>query len=188
MPLITAAEARTWLKIDPGSEADPIIDLLVASVSTDCATFVAGPLENTPFDRYLTGDGSNILILPAKPVISITTLTIQGGANLVAGWDQDYVLTNSTGLIRLTGGGFPNRPGSVHVVWNAGYASIPSDLKVSIMKAVAFNVMGQDKRRAGVTSYLTGLGDSATLTEREYPEDVLNVWKRYRGRAGMGIG
>ena len=179
MSLITAVEARTWLKIPSGTDVDPIIDLLIESVSADCEAMVGGPVASTAFDRFLTSDGTSVLILPAAPVISITSIAIEGGAALLAGWDKDYVLTNKTGLVRLTGGVFPNRPGAVHVVWIAGYSPVPNDLKVSIMKAVAFNVHGQDKRRQGVTSYTTE-SQSAQYTEKEYPDDVTNVWKRYR--------
>ncbi len=180
MGLITSAEARAWVKIPAGTGDDPIIDSLVASVSADCERFVGSPIEQTDVEAYLTGDDTSVLILPMTPVISVTSLSIMGGSALVNGWDKDYVIVLRTGIIRLTGGVFPSRPGSIHAQWKAGYATVPDDLKVSIMKGVAFNLHAQDKRRQGVSSVSDSMGGQTTYITDEYPKDVTDVWKRYR--------
>lgn len=180
MSLITVAEARTWTAFPAGTEADAILTLLCDSVSADCEKYIAGPVASTALDRYIDGDGSDFLILPVVPVIALTTLTIQGGANLVEGWDKDFTLTKSTGKIRLTAGLFPRYAGAVHAVWSAGYSPVPADIKVSIMKGVAFGYFAQDKRRQGLTTFTSPSGDVQTYTELAYPKDVTSVWERYR--------
>lgn len=180
MSLITSTEARAWLKIPAGSGDDPIIDALVASVSADCERFIGSPIEETAVEAYLTGDGTSVLILPMTPVVSVTSLKIQNGTALVNGWDKDYVIVLRTGIIRLTGGIFPSQPGSIHAQWQAGYTAVPDDIKVSIMKGVAFNLHAQDKRRQGVSSVSDSLGGQTTYITDEYPKDVTDVWKRYR--------
>lgn len=176
--LVTKEEVLEWMGMSAGSDADDILDKLVISVSERCQKYARCTFEPVSNAWDITGDGTNLLILPVRPVISVEKVSVLGGEDLVEGWDKGYVVEGS--IIRLVVLRFSNWPGSNHIEWTSGYMDVPEDIKLSLWKACAFELKAQDKRRQGVTQSSDAMGGTTTYIKEEYPQDVLDVWESYR--------
>lgn len=129
MSVVTVAEVKTHLNITGGSsdtELQTFLDSAEALISRR-----VGPLTSTA-TTYRVDGGTDTLSLPVTPAISLTSVTPVNGTALTL---ADLDLDTATGLVRyLAGGTFT--AARYTVVYNAGRASVPDDLKMAVKELV----------------------------------------------------
>jgi hypothetical protein len=131
------------------------------------------------------GTGSNAQLLRNWPILSISLLTISGNAipkSTVFG-QAGWVIDGDGRFVRLRGGGggssaaaqsfsllgaavFVRDVQNVHVEYNAGFASIPSDLRLAATRTCALRYMG--KRHIDRKSDSLGAPGGGTTTYADY--------------------
>lgn len=153
MSVLTVPEAKKHLNIDVGTYDDEIADVIEAAEAAIAQR--CGPLEPTVVTSRVASLG-NFLALPYYPVISLTSITPQGGTAL----DITGIEADGSGVVFYTSGmGFGTMTHSV--VYTAGRATCPPDLLMAVKELVK-HLWGP--QRGGSKRPGTGGGDSYSNT------------------------
>lgn len=177
--LITLSELKSYLWISDDSE-DAILNIFVDSASSFVKSYLDRNIEKEDYTEYEDGDAQRIIVLDNYPVNSITSFEYNE-------WTIDspdfqeidaskYKLKPETGKIFLTfykTRWFQN----YKIKYNAGYDSIPWDLKLATLKLAAsyYNWKESD----GVDRE-TVAGDSISFETQEINSDVLAILNEYK--------
>ena len=183
MAVMTAAEARVYLRGLSSPGEDSTIDTLIAVASGQLAAWMGYPvesgiasLESKTYTHYL--DGPTIyrreIRVPVFPVSSVTTIHDDpdldyDAASLVAA--SDYTLHGDYGLIVLNNGAnhaWNTARRSIRVVYVAGYSSAPADVKHAVGMQVAH--IFQNRDALGKSSVSKAGGASSPLPLELLPE------------------
>ena len=136
-------------------------------------------LEDT-YSEFYDGERETYVVLKHFPIVSVTTLHIDGGrvfdaSALIA--SDEFVIYKDDGKIELIGvdqfGGvrsiFPRGQQNIKVVYVAGFSTTPDDLKVATQMVIdhLFNNRGMH----GVTSESVG-GINQTYDWSMFPQDA----------------
>jgi hypothetical protein len=107
------------------------------------------------YDEYLNGSGIDSIQLSAKPITEITSITVEGVSIDPSEYysDGEFLYCNS--------GVFPVGTRNVHVVYKAGYTSIPNLLMLTCIRIAAL-LLSESGGNIGVNS--KSFGDSGTRT------------------------
>lgn len=87
---------------------------------------VRHPVSLVAGDAFtLDGNGSESVLLPAAPVLAVTSVTLDGTA-LVEGTDFDW---SADGFLRRLTGCWPDRLRCIRGSYDHGYAAVPEDIQ-----------------------------------------------------------
>ncbi len=182
MALCSASEVRELVQGLP-ADADLLLNTLIGRAGTALARHCGYPgtnpsMEETEYTRYV-GDGyvrwedSQKIVLSVFPVISITSIHEDsdweyGADTLVSA--SDYLLRGegSEQIIlkpNSTHGGWSSAPQEVRVVWRAGFATPPGDLKQACAELVA-HWYGGTRGRRGLSSASDAAGSQSFLSAK----------------------
>ena len=198
MAIMTAAEARLYIRGITGTAEDTNLDALIARADALFAGYIGLPsptvggnptLEDSTHTIYLDGPGSQSLQLPFLPVQSITSihdseLRTYDAPDLVAA--SDYELFGDEGLVRL-------KDSSAHGLWSEykraikvvaviGWATIPEAIKHAAGLQVAHWFQGRDHvgrtsvAQSGGTINVHDLGLLHEVREALQPYRQASVW------------
>jgi hypothetical protein len=121
--LADPARLAAWL---PVPADDPKLLEALRSASSRFAGAVRHPVRLVTGDTTtLYGDCTDRLLLPAAPVLVVTSVTVDGVA-LAAG--TEYKVRRDAGVLRRIGGVWDDWA-EVDVVWDHGYDPIPEDVQ-----------------------------------------------------------
>lgn len=139
------------------NDKDLILEMYIESVSD----YIQGNGESilaTDYTEKLKGTDTQNILLSHRPINSIESLKIDG--TLV----DDYEIYKSSGIV-YRDGGFPISGSSnlmsgavtkikknIEITYNAGYATIPSDLKLLVCELVK-SQLEHDSNKSGLKSY-----------------------------------
>lgn len=176
-PLITTAEAKTFLRVD-GSSEDSLIDFFVESVTLDIENYIKRALITQTFkltiDRFncssedeydVFGPGihnvprsiitdSDFIYLPRAPIQSVTSITTYDEAHSGTVFSSaNYTLDTQNGRVFLDSGStWPTDlrdKNAIEVVYIAGYGNAATDVPAPIRKA-AYSQLGRIYNDRGV--------------------------------------
>lgn len=121
--LADPAELAAWL---PVTEDDPKLLGALKAASRRFRGAVRHPVSLVAGDTVtLDGRGKESVLLPAAPVVAVTSLLLDG-EELTDGtafaWSQD-------GFLRRLGGYWPDRLRCIQVTYDHGFAQIPEDIQ-----------------------------------------------------------
>jgi hypothetical protein len=128
--VVTLAEAKTHLNITVttyDAELQAYLDRCEAAIGRQ-----VGPLASTATTAEAHG-GGRALLLPTTPVISLTSVTDATGATLTV--SDLHVTTDGVVSWSTTGLGWFGSPWYM-VVYAAGRATLPDDLKLAVLEMV----------------------------------------------------
>jgi hypothetical protein len=143
LSLLTAEELRAAVGVTDNSQDDALTTLglrLSASIAKQCG--IASDGENPPTllseictEMFRPSRHQQDLVLARRPLTSITSVTENGTVLDATG----YEIRKGSGLLtRLSGDRFSCFPcGKITVVYAAGYATAPDDLKLAASKLAA---------------------------------------------------
>lgn len=167
---------------------DVKLALLVESVSqlvkTYCANSIIDFATSAKTEIFTVDFKSHILQLTESPLIAITSIRIKDsiGDSFVALAATDYNIDKKTdSVIRISGTQYknwPQGPESVEVVYTAGYASTPLDLKLAVSDLITYYLRDEHKPRQSLS------GATRETTENEvrvgFPAHIRRVLDLYR--------
>lgn len=191
MALITLTELKNHIGIaaaDTG--ADDALNQIIAGVGAAVVNFLRwDPEANTEQTRNYDGDGGSLMDLGVKNLTAVSEVKIGQDAATQQVVDSSWYRFEANGLLkmveserysaRLRGYGyrFPIGTQNITVTFTAGYATVPADLKLAVIRwcGVIFN------RRK--TEGMSNVGDTAnntqTTTPFVMPPDIREMLKPY---------
>ena len=147
MSVLSALEVKSLLNLE--TDANDIDLQRCIDQAEDAIAAKCGPLEATSITERVRGGGTG-LVLRTTPVISLTSVTpVDGSAYTLADLDLD----KSAGVIEW-GSGARFTTGRYDVVYSAGRASLPDDLKRGVIELVRhlFDVKRGGRVRTGAAA------------------------------------
>ncbi len=191
--LVTLTEQKQYSDV-----ADTDSDAILAALINSCSEWIAGlvgrDLVQTTHTEYYHGDGSDMLILSKRPVVSITSIHIDSArewaaATLIA--STNYQLDKQAGMVRAWSllGNWVCGTSNIRVIYVAGYTAgpegtMPKDLKLAVMRLVDHQWRdGFTNRKLDVSSDVIG-DANRTFRDAEVPKDVERILHRYRNFIG----
>lgn len=151
MALATAADLKTMLAIQH-SDDDALLTRYVAAAAEWFEGQIGRAIESTTYTDIVDGSGTSVLVPSQYPVISVTSLTVDGvlvpqsTAYGVDGWflSGDVIRFRGT-TYRITSG-----TGNVELEFVAGYAAVPADVTQAVLEMAA--LMYRERDRVGQQS------------------------------------
>jgi len=191
--LVSLEEAKEVLNItDNSAEKDRLIERLIDRTTSLLESycdrkFKARDYTNEEYD----GDGTDYLLLDNYPVNSVDSLyddttRVFNSSSLV---DEDnYVIYSEEGkigVVSITGSPgfyaqFSEGKRNIRITYNAGYSSMPDDLKMIALEILIKKFQTYDSRRVGILS--VGVhGDALTINLGDIlPEHREILDRKYR--------
>jgi len=193
MALMTAEQARLYIRGIQGTAEDTNISTLVARADAVFASFLGLPapttggnptLEDTAHTLYLDGPGGQALQLPYMPIQSITSIhdstdRTYGSGDLVAG--SDYDLFGSEGLVYLKDasvhGSWSETTRAIKVIAVVGWTTVPEAIQHAAGLQVTHWFQGRD--HVGRTS-VSQAGGSISVKGLDLLPEVREALQPYR--------
>lgn len=169
--LVTLPVALAWLGT---SDLQSVVPGLISAVSTTIQNFVGYQFAQASYTRTFNGNASHKMLLPDRPIVSVTSVTIEG-ISIPAGtpvpqpgfrFDNKFVYLagferyGGFGDERAYAGRFIRGVQNVTISYTAGYATIPPDVvqacliwlgAVFALSDATTNNPAVNKQRAGDT-------------------------------------
>ena len=201
MAIMTAAEARLYVRGITGTGEDSTLSTLISRADALFAAYVGLPpataggvatLEDTTITLYLDGPGGQELRLPYGPILSVTSIhdsddRLYSSADLVAA--SDYEVYGDEFLIRLndnsTHGYWSKERRAIKVAAVIGFTTIPEDIKHAAGLQVSHWFQGRD--HVGRRSISQG-GGSITVEGLGLLPDVKQALAPYRQAGALWVG
>ncbi len=180
--LTTLPSLKTWCSVTC-TDFDDVLTDIINSVSIQFNNLTGKDLLARDITEQYTGDGSQIMLLPEYPINSITTIHIDtdkefGATTEVTDFDYD----TNTGAVVLDDEYFTTVFKANKIVYNAGYATIPGDLKTAAQDQMKWLFRRWRDNTEGVTG-ISMEGGNITMTEEgEVLKSSLKIIERYRKR------
>jgi hypothetical protein len=193
MALMTAEQARLYIRGIQGTAEDVNIATLVARADSVFASFLGIPapttggnptIEDTAHTLYLDGPGGQALQVPYMPIQSITSIhdstdRTYGSGDLVA--SADYDVYGSEGLVQLkdtsTHGSWSGTTRAIKVIAVIGWATIPEAIQHAAGLQAAFWFKNRDQ--VGYSSINQG-GGSVSIAALGLLPEVQEALQPYR--------
>jgi len=179
--LTTLAMAKVYLKI-PTAELtmDSMVELFINASSQMIESETDRKLKAQSLTEVHHGRNSNIIMMNEWPVNSITELRVGGdfsdAATIID--PSEYSIGDESNCVILKNRRFDRGYNNVQIIYNGGYAAIPSDLEHACLWMVYYYRMMRESGDIGRPS--KGKGDESISVLQEAPNDVKNVIARYR--------
>jgi hypothetical protein len=147
--LVTLVAAKTYCNIHTATtDWDAVLELLIDSVSALFDGYVRWTLALTTYtSKLLDGSGRENLLLPVRPVASITSIK-EDDVTLTLGDDYDYLADLEIGILFRVDGAWAAGRQNIEITYKAGYVvqgatpgtgetALPGDLKLAALMQVA---------------------------------------------------
>lgn len=174
--LANPSELAVWLGI---ADTDPKLTSALAAASRRFRGAVRHPVTLVSSDSItLDGNGTQSLLLPAAPVVSVESVELDGEA-LVLNTDYEW---SADGYLRCLSGYWPNRLRCIALTYTHGYAMIPEDIQEVVLdqaRAIYAITPGVQQKTVGSQSVTFG-AQAATGVTAQWSTTV----ERYRLNAG----
>ena len=192
--LITLNTYKTAESIQ-STKDDAKLELLIESVSQLVKTYCG----NTIVDFYADDSrktetlsinwASNIVQLTESPVRTVHSVKerenlSQSYVTLTA--NEDYYVDLATDSIyRVNSNGtaknWPNGPGAVEVIYNAGYELVPDDLKLAVIDLITYYHKDEHKARQTIAgASIQNQGSSSQRNNVAFPDHIKRVLDLYK--------
>ena len=181
--LCTVAELRSFVGLST---------VTTSAVTTQLEEYINGAswtlkqetkrvLVSQVLTEYYDGDGTDTVILREYPCTSVTTLHTDserefGSDHLVSA--DDYENISQQGIIKITGTALDVGVQVIKVVYDAGYTTVPYDLKMACIELAAFWYEKFKSHRIGLQSVSNTAGTNSYV--EDMPGLVKQTIERYR--------
>jgi hypothetical protein len=176
--LTTLAAVKAYLKTVSTSDEDSV-QAAITAASRFIVEIVDRPIKAATSTRTVSGTGGTMVYLPNTPVISVTSVTVDGAAIPAAtpgGSDLGWVLDRQ--LVVLRGYTFTKGTQNVRVVYESGYTAVPQHIEHVTKKLVG--LWYKERDRLGQASK-SQEGVSITYSVEALPEDVKLLLEHIKG-------
>lgn len=177
--LATTASVKEHLQIASGTTTwDAILATLITRASAVIAKHCERTFESTLYTEYYDG-GVDSLVLKQFPLTSVTSINDDPLRTFSTNSLIDpttYYVDEARGMIRFIGYATSGSPGSLRVIYTAGYSSVPADIAFACVLLVAFYF----NRRKSEGRSSEGMGGISVGHATEWPQDVHRILEKYR--------
>jgi len=177
-------------------EHDPLLERLIEAVSAQANAYCDRRLmardyshlstsdDYDPDNAPLSGSGYPELLLPQYPVISLSSLVVEGREIAPASGGAGWVLDAGAGVVCLLDGVFPRGQHNVGLVYRAGFQAAPPDLAQAAIEQAAtrFQESGAGHGRLGMSARTLADGSVSYHSGALLPQ-VKAVLDRYWNRS-----
>ena len=130
-------------------------------------TYIGYEIEQTNHTEVLFGDNMRELSLINLPVNSITSI-VEDGQTLTEGNENDFVVHPNGRLERVLSRWSGSKPRNITVVYNAGYSTIPEDIRFTSARISARMVLsalnlGSQAKAGAVDTHLADSTNGADM-------------------------
>ena len=160
-PLTTLTAVKAYLEVT-GTDDDALLTDLVARASDAIVAYCGRAFAAADYDECHDGDGSDIVLLDQRPVISVSALSEDDDAVEA----DDFVVYPELGIVRLKSGVFGRGVRNVRVSYRAGHETIPADVEQAAIEWVAAMYRARGEV-AGRDVSSERVGDYAVTYERD---------------------
>lgn len=189
MALASVADLKSFLSISHSGD-DDLLTRLVAAASSYFEQQTGRTILATDYVVELDGDGRANIVPPEYPVISVTSLEINGitvpasTGYGVEGWFLRGNLITLRGVAVSSFGpivapmGYPSTQGvaNVKLSYRAGFETVPEDIRQAVVEMAA--LMYREKERVGQQSHNNSSG--STVFYYAPPARVVATIEAYR--------
>lgn len=185
--LTTLAYLKAYMGQPVGAATtDAAYAALITAASTWAASYCSRAFIAADYNDRLNGTGTQTLMLPRYPVISVTSVTVLDGAPLdltVSPLRNGYMVDGRL-LVRTGGSFFPYMRLAVQVAYRAGFetSAIPDDLQIAVCVAV---VARFNQRNNPEIAARTIANETISYTTAQVPASALAVFNAYRNVASL---
>ena len=145
-------------------------------------TYIGYEIEQTNHTEVLFGDNMRELSLINLPVNSITSI-VEDGQTLTEGNENDFVVHPNGRLERVLSRWSGSKPRNITVVYNAGYATIPEDIRFTSARISARMVLsalnlGSQAKAGAVDTHLadsTNGADMAIVLQERIGDQTVQI-------------
>lgn len=174
MSIVTVAEFKKYAKkMDDDATGEALYQTYIDAAESIVTDFLAYSLPSATYTHTFYGDNKPYIALKAKPVTSVTSVTVDGVAKTLSNIvTEDEIITDKTGAV------FP--VGSITtVVYVAGYTTIPGIFDVTILEIAALLSM-EAGENIGVSSTSFDGGNTRSFISYTKFDKYLQKLERYR--------
>ena len=179
--LTTLADVAARLEQEPGQGAliadtdGAEIGRLITAISVEVETIASREFTLRTHDETYDGRGGTRLQLRHWPITAVASVivgatAVPAGSSVRAGWYHDER------RVLLTGYRFARGAANVRVVYDAGFATAPADLRRAVTEIVA--VRYRERPHTGISSQ-TSVQQTTNYIAQDLPADVLRVVHGY---------
>ena len=185
--LTTLEDTKEYLEIDDTGK-DNLLQQLINTASQFIKTETGYEWVKTTYKELIDGERTETLILTQRPIISVTSLVING-ETIDSG---NYYIYNEAGMLKRQDVGiydvgythsfrrgllFPRGQQNIEVQYVAGYDDVPYDLQKAVWSMV--NTQLESKNYEGLESYSIG-DESIKWRASGLPAEVQQTIMKYK--------
>ena len=183
--LVTLDDAQNYLLEDPVADIDRTEDLiirLINGVSASAETYMNRKILSRPYTEDYDGSGSDTQQLNQYPIISVTSVstdyyrTFPSESNIAL---TDIIIYEEEGKIVRAPSGltvsideetgkiikfstFPKGRKNLRVIYTAGYATVPHDIKHVVLSEIVWHYENITKKKLGVQA-VAAMGENVSV-------------------------
>lgn len=177
--LTSLDNVKGWLGLTDASmtEDDALLSRLITAASAFIRSYTNREITSQTYIETRDGTGGNRLMFKNTPVISVSSLLINGqpippGDPVSA---PGYFFSQT--MLMLNGYGFGRGLGNVVISYAAGLADVPSDLEQACIELVGMRF--REKDRIGMASKAMA-GETTSFITKDMPSSVATVLNQYK--------
>lgn len=173
--LTTLVDVKAWMGITV-TDHDAVLTRLISAASNYIQSWLNRDLLAADYTERFNGTGTASLMLTNYPVLSVTSVKING-LTIPAGSDSaDGYFFDSDGLY-LRGYRFERGVSNVLVSYRGGFETIPAELAQATIELVSLRHKERD--RIGIVS--KGLaGETITYSQRDFTASIKTVLTQFK--------
>ena len=179
--IATLAEFKLYLWIvSDDTSKDTLLTLFLDWANQLVETYISRTIKAQDYEEIIDGNGQYFLLLENTPVNSVSKISMNIGTAESQVWQEiskeDYSTKFNVGKVsffRPLARGFKN----YKIEYNAWYTTIPSDLKLAVLKLASKYYKTKDSD--WITSESVA-GDSISYDASQIPSDILSILSIYR--------
>ena len=191
--LVTLDEYKDAENINTTKD-DTRLSSLIASVSqlvkTYCGNSIIDFYSTNKTETFNIDWNSHIVQLTESPIVSIVSVETRGTYReayaAITTTAQEYFIDEKTDSIIRTNSGnsyrnWPRGPGAVKVVYKAGYASTPADLKLAVFDLITYYLRDEHKERRTLGG--ASIQNQSSTSQRNnvaFPDHIKRVLDLYK--------
>lgn len=170
------------------TKEDEKLEILISSVSQLVKTYCANSIvdyystnKTEYFSLDYTPETIQLTESPITEVVSVAIKEVYETSYTTLSSSEYYLDDKSDSLIRVKSGAvatWPKGPGGVRVIYKAGYADTPADLKLAVVDLVTYYHRNEHKQRQTLSGATQENQDKGT--SKGFPDHIRRVLDLYR--------
>ena len=172
----TLAEVKAFMSVTTSTD-DALITSLIVATSGAIETVLNRTILQAAYVDMVDGNGKPAMMLSNRPLVSITSVTIDGQSVPVStGWGVTGYVQDENAVV-LRNRVFSRGLRNVFIAYQAGWATVPDDIKQATIETVALKY--RQKEYAGYRSKSLA-GETVTFDKADFPDSVTPILNNYK--------